>query len=102
MTEQIYESYSWTINWTCPSCDHKHTKPHFAFPTQIDKKKEPGAIGRIKDKFTREGKDGDNVSCDDYLKKYGTGPVEDKDGKQSPLFCPHCGWLDELIYISKS
>ena len=100
LTEQIYESYSWTIDWTCPSCQHKHTKPHFAFPKQVDHKKEAGVVGRIRDKFSREGKD-DTGSCDDYIKKYGTGPVEDQHGKQNPLFCPHCGWLDDLIHITK-
>ena len=99
--EKTYESYGWTIDWTCPECGHKHSKPHFSFKGQIDKKIKPNMVGRIKDKFNREGKDGENLTCEEYIKKNGTGDEKDKDGNQKPLFCYHCGWEDLLIYINK-
>lgn len=105
MSEQkteTYDAYGWQTNWKCPGCGHKHTKPHFAFENQIDKSKGINVIGRIKDKFSREGKDGENVTCEEFVNKHGTGPSQDdKTGHVSPLFCPHCGWEDELIYIDK-
>lgn len=96
-------SYSWLSNWKCPNCSKEHSKPHFPFPNQIDENKKPGAFGRIKEKFKREKADGGEiVSCEDMLKKEGTGPIIDaKTGLQSPMFCSHCGWVDPIIHIVK-
>jgi hypothetical protein len=87
---KLGESYSWISDWTCPICDHHHTKPHFAFPDQVNFKKQSNEEGRVKK--NRESKDS---VCE---AKH--GPIEIK-GKQQPMFCPHCGWLDELLYIIK-
>jgi hypothetical protein len=101
MVEQEIEAYAWLTFWVCPVCSHEHGKPHFPFKDQINQKKRPLEDGRIvTEKYQREG-DG-KLSCKEYDDRYGTGPVEDKrTGRQNPLFCPHCGWCDELIYIEK-
>lgn len=91
-------------DWTCPVCFKYHSKPHFAFPDQIDYSKKPQEVGRVK--FNREGS---QMSCDEP-KKYdtpvkvfpqATGDMKDEDGLQHPLFCPHCGWEEGIIQIIK-
>ncbi len=91
-------------DWLCPSCGKYHTKPHFAFPGQVDKKHRPGVEGRVK--FNREGAD---MSCDDdkrdtpiKVMKEATGNQFKQDGNHRQLFCPHCGWLDDIICIVKT
>ncbi len=100
--KQEFESYEFITDWKCPNCNKVHSKPHFAFPNQVDETKKAGTVGRIKEKFRRENADGtgNDVTCDEYVSKEGTGPVKIND-KQAPLFCSHCGWVDELIYFSK-
>ncbi|NOJ30325.1 MAG: hypothetical protein DA328_09190 [Nitrososphaeraceae archaeon] len=101
MTEQTFESYEFITDWKCPSCNKVHSKPHFAFPDQVDETKKPNELGRIKSVFKRERDEfGNKVTCEQYVKQQGTGPVT-IDGKQAPLFCSHCGWHDDLIYITK-
>ncbi len=76
-------------DWTCPSCGKYHTKPHFAFPGQVDKKHRPGVEGRVK--FNREGAD---MNCDDPKKydtpikvmKEATGHQFKQDGNHRPVF----------------
>lgn len=99
--------------WKCPTygCEKEHSKLHYAFPDQIDRKKKPLEPGRVK--YNREEGKGDK-NCeafkgdtdidkmDDYTNdKNTTGPAFDKDGNPSPLFCPHCGWEEELVIILK-
>jgi len=91
-------------DWTCPSCHKYHSKPHFAYPGQVDLTKAPTMEGRVK--FNREGS---QMDCDD-AKKYdtpikvmaeATGPRFSKVGKMKGLFCPHCGWMEAIINIVK-
>ena len=88
---KLGESYSWITDWTCPECGHAHSKPHFSFIGQVDYKKKPNEVGRVKK--DREEKDD---ACSNEL-----GPVYDNAGLQRPMFCPHCGWEHELIHIVK-
>jgi rubredoxin len=91
-------------DWTCPECKKYHSKPHFAYYGQIDYSKNTQEYGRVK--FNREGS---GMDCDDH-KEYdmplkpmaeATGPQFGRTGKQRPLFCPHCGWEEVMIYITK-
>jgi len=92
-------------DWTCPSCGKYHTKPHFAYPGQVNKLFEPLEEGRVK--FNREGSD---MDCEDAKKydtpikvmKEATGAQFKKDGNHRPIFCSHCGWLDTIICITKT
>ena len=99
-------------DWTCPKCMKYHTKPHYAFPGQIDTTKEPKEEGRVK--FGREDDYGDcdSPATDGYIGKipakiiklFGkkkTGDQHSKTEQQRPLFCPHCGWEDTIISIIK-
>ena len=86
--------------WDCPACGKHHSKPHYAFPDQIDYKKKPSDKGRVR--FDRE------VECNqvkgDTPEIYGvktTGPEINEDGHPTSLFCPHCGWEETLIVIVK-
>ena len=100
-----------TAPWRCPNyeCGKKHSKLHYAFPDQIDHKKMVMEPGRVK--YNREEGKSDN-NCElfkgktDIEKMDGdsksTGPAFDKDGNPNPLFCPHCGWEEELIIILKT
>lgn len=90
---RLGEAYSWLSGWYCPisECHHFHTKPHFSKDNQIDYKKNPLEVGRVK----KEREEKDSVCSEE------TGPVFDKKGLQRPLMCPHCGWEDELIYVIK-
>jgi len=80
-------------DWTCPKCQHFHSKPHYAFKGQIDHELEPEQEGRVK--FSREEKYDD---CGDSMT---TGPQLKKNGNQRAIFCPHCGWEDTIICIMK-
>ena len=100
---EVFESYGFQTNWNCPQCGKTHSKPHFEFPGQIDKKKKPNESGRIRKMFKRENDEsGEKINCEQYVEKFGTGPATDPGNKkQAPLMCPHCGWCDELIYIER-
>ena len=93
-------------SWDCPECGKHHSKVHYAFPDQVDTKKKPQQEGRVK--FDRENDCGDGSKYSakgDTPTKYGlakTGPDKEDDGTPSPLFCPHCGWLQELVIIVKT
>ena len=92
--------YSQTKDWTCPVCQKQHSKPHFAFPDQIDYKKKPDEKGRVK--FSREEYDDcDKDKHNPISKKIGTGLPKDDIGRPKPLFCSHCGYESTLVYISK-
>jgi len=83
-------------DWVCPSCGKEHSGSHYSIPGQIDYTKKPGEKGRIL--FNRRGKD-DNLTNDtpiDNDKPVG-GEQLDEIGTQRPLFCPHCGYEDEII-----
>lgn len=66
-------------------------------------------VGRVK--YNREEGKGDD-KCEMFKgdtdidkmeeKDNATGPAFDKDGNPSPLFCPHCGWEEELVIIVKT
>ncbi len=91
-------------DWTCVSCKKYHTKPHYAFTGQVDLSKNPKEPGRVK--FNREGSQmdcsGDNKHDTPYIEqKQTTGPDTKVNGGHTPLFCPHCGWLEEIINIIK-
>lgn len=96
-------------DWTCPRCTHYHSKPHYALPGQIDYSLEPEEVGRVK--WGREEK---FSGCDSkemlgkipakivkLFKKKSTGDQNKKNGNQRPIFCPHCGWEDTIICITK-
>ena len=97
-------------DWTCPICDKPHSKPHYAFPGQVDLNLAPEQEGRVK--WGREDK---SSICDtpkewvgliprriiNKFKKQSTGDQVKKNGGQVPLFCPHCGWIDDIINILK-
>lgn len=90
-------------DWTCPECKKYHSKPHYAFTGQVDFTKNPKEEGRVK--FNREGS---NMSCDDNKHdtptkqmKEQTGPDIKVNGGHTPLFCPHCGWVEEIVNIIK-
>ena len=77
-------------DWTCPVCQKYHSKPHFALRGQIDHSKSPQQVGRVK--TLREEKYNDcNVM----------GEFQKKSGRLNGLFCPHCGWVEEIINIQK-
>ena len=80
-------------DWTCPECQHYHSKSHYSFKGQIDHDLEPNQVGRVK--FSREGKFDD---CKDSMT---TGMQFKKNDIQRPIFCPHCGWEDTIICIIK-
>lgn len=99
-------------DWCCPKCIKYHTKPHYAFPGQIDTTKEPKQEGRVR--FGREDDFGDcdTSATDGYIgkipariiklfNKQKTGEQFKGDNIQKPLFCPHCGFLDTIICIVK-
>ncbi len=89
--------------WNCPNCKKDHSKPHFAFRNQVDLTKDPGESGRVL--FDREGS---GLDCGVYkpdaeqknLK--GTGPSFDRYDNPNGLFCPHCGWLQEIVSVRPS
>lgn len=90
-------------SWLCPepTCAKHHSKPHYAFPDQVDLTKKPMEEGRVL--YGREdgkgypqcdiGKDGKMIK--------GTGPDIDIDGYPAGLFCPHCGWIEDNLVIVK-
>lgn len=88
--------------WQCPECNKEHSKLHYPFPDQLDPKKKPDEVGRVK--YGRE----DKYDCDSFKEKVKgilkpvTGPAKDKDGNPSPIFCPHCGFVEEIIIIVKT
>ncbi len=86
--------------WICPVCGHKHSKPHYSLPGQIDYDKQPAQIGRIR--FNRRRKDD---SIDPYTPERYDMPSEgdqfDEEGYQRPLYCPHCGFEDDWIIIKR-
>ena len=95
-----------TNYWSCTNkqCRKYHSKSHYAFPGQIDFTKQPSEPGRVK--FNREGS---QMDCDSK-NKYDTPYIEQKgatgsdtktNGGHTALFCPHCGWIEEIINIIK-
>lgn len=88
-------------DWICPSCKHHHDKAHFPHPGQVDYKKSPGTLGRVK--FNRADDD-DGIKGDTtYKKEYEGKPGEMiVDNVTQGLFCPHCGWQEEVIDILKT
>ena len=90
-------------DWQCPvpECGKKHSKPHYAFPDQVDLTRKPLESGRVL--YGREeGKD--TYYCDsgkDGKLIKGTGPDTDIDGRPAGLFCPHCGWIEDMVIIIK-
>jgi transcription elongation factor Elf1 len=100
-------------DWTCPRCNKYHSKPHYAFPGQIDRTKEPKELGRVKWGREENYADCDKPATDGYngkipakvIKKFNTEKTGDqykRNGNQKPLFCPHCGWEDTIICIVKT
>jgi hypothetical protein len=91
--------------WKCPTelggCGKEHSKPHFPYPKQIDRTKDPGELGRVR--FNREQKGGMLDMSQRIVKKYQDKPGElyDKNGKPNPLACPHCGFTLDGILITK-
>ena len=87
--------------WKCPGCGKEHSKAHYAFPDQVDFMKDPNEEGRVK--FNRADSYGDGLKGDTPYKhqKKETGPAINKDGVPNGLFCSHCGWMQEIIVISK-
>ncbi len=91
-------------DWTCVSCKKYHTKPHYAFAGQIDYSKQTKEAGRVK--FNREGSLMDCSGNDKHDTPYkemkdSTGDSTKENGGHAPLFCPHCGFQEEVINILK-
>lgn len=89
--------------WQCPvsECGKTHSKPHYAFPDQLDMTKKSMQEGRVL--YGREegkGYDQCDAGKDGKMIK-GTGPPIDLDGHPAGLFCPHCGWLEDNVIIIK-
>ena len=88
-------------NWECPnsSCGKKHSKPHYSVPGQIDYTKKPGETGRIL--FNRRKSQDDSLSLDTPINKSKPmkGEQITEDGIQRPLYCPHCGYEDEIEVV---
>ncbi len=78
----------------CPECGHKHTKPHYSLPGQLDHTIDPAKPGRIL--FNRRKKNTDSLADDTPIDntKASKGEQFDEDGFQRALFCPHCGYED--------
>lgn len=89
--------------WICPKelggCGKEHAKPHFPFPKQIDEKKQPGEMGRVK--FNRMKDEETLDPSTKVVKKYvgEQAPLYDKEDKPQPLFCPHCGFTLEGVLL---
>jgi hypothetical protein len=88
-------------DWTCVHCRKYHSKPHFAFPGQINYTKNLGELGRVK--FNREGS---GMNCDYYkldteIEKDKTGDSMTDEFHNAPLFCPYCGFEQTILYIIK-
>ena len=88
-------------DWSCPSCTKYHSKPHFAWPGQVDESKNPQDVGRVV--FNRANKNGDDsLDYSQTVKKNLIGkqaPMISEDGLVQGMFCPHCGWLEHIINI---
>lgn len=86
--------------WTCPSCNKEHKAPHFAHPGQVDESLKPGDVGRIK--FNRRKKD-DSLDTSQKIRYDLPDEADafDEDGFQKPLFCPHCGWMQDWLVIKR-
>ncbi len=86
-------------DWECPECGHHHDKPHFPYKGQVDYTKAPQDPGRVK--FNRVLKSGKLDTLQPIDKKLkGTGPMILEEKVQG-LFCPHCGWVEDIITIMK-
>ena len=83
--------------FVCPVCAKDHSKPHYSVPGQIDYTKKPNTPGRIL--FNRRKSQNDSLSDDTPIDraKPMKGEQMDEDSIQRPLYCPHCGWEDEII-----
>ncbi len=93
-------------SWTCPRCSKTHSKPHYAFPDQLDTEKDVSQPGKVKYGWEKKcysdsapEMDRPELTCES--KKMETGPEFDKKGIPSPLFCPHCGWQQEVVVLVK-
>lgn len=90
-------------DWTCPSCNKYHSKPHFPHPGQIDESRQPNDPGRVT--FNRANKNGDNdldkawPIKKEYIGKQALMMLDN--GTIQGLFCPHCGWKEEIINLIK-
>lgn len=89
--------------WICPNpeCNHKHSKAHYSLPGQIDYSKKPGEKGRIL--FNRRNKE-DQLATDtpiDYSLP-DRGEPFDEEGCPRPLFCPHCGYEDDVVIVIRT
>jgi hypothetical protein len=87
-------------DWTCPNCFKYHSKPHFPHPGQIDDNIPVGNYGRVK--FNRADKEGvDVLDKSQPIKKEFVGKQASmiQNDMVQGLFCPHCGWKEEIINI---
>jgi len=91
-------------DWTCPVCDKYHTKPHFPWPGQLNENLKPNDPGRVA--FNRADKNGtDTLDKTQPIKKEFVGkqaPMMLTDGSVQGLFCPHCGWKEEIVNLIKT
>ena len=95
---QLIAEYPPKSSWICPSCGKEHSKPHYSVPGQLDYTKKPTEKGRIL--FNRRTKF-DDLSNDTPIDKDKPMKGEQFDGAdiQRPLYCPHCGWEDEVLVV---
>lgn len=86
-------------SWVCPGCGHKHSKPHYALPDQIDHTKRPGEKGRIL--FNRRNKDDDQLATDTPIDKSKPmkGEPLDAEGHPRAIYCAHCGFETDVIVL---
>lgn len=98
--QQLIQEYP-PKNFVCPACGKKHSKPHYSVPGQIDYTVKPNNPGRIL--FNRRKSQGNSLSLDtpiDHSKPM-KGEQFDALGVQRPLYCPHCGFEDEIEVVIK-
>lgn len=86
-------------SWICPTCGKEHSKAHYSLPGQLDYTKKPNAEGRIL--FNRRKSRDNSLSDDTPIDKAqpSKGEQLDEEGIQRPLYCPHCGYEDEIEVV---
>lgn len=93
-------------SWQCPRCSKTHSKPHYAFPDQLDTEKKIEEPGKVKYGWEEKnysdksaGMSKPELRCD--ADKMETGPEFNKKGIPNGMFCPHCGWEQKVEVIVK-
>lgn len=102
-------------NWTCPSCNKGHTRPHWPDHHQ----EQPDWKANLDPhNFEKNSNDDFKYICEvcetPLTSKIENGHHDDvngllfcreckepRTGIPAPLFCPHCGWTQERLVLVK-